>query len=170
MSLYDAIPQMKKMLLNLDKWIEKGVDHAKKKAFDPNVLVTTRLAPDMYPLVRQVQSACDAAKFAAARLAGKVAPKHEDKEQTVDELRARIRTVVAYLDELNAGDFKNAETQKIELPFLEGVTLTGTQYLYEMAQPNFYFHITTAYDILRHNGVEIGKMDYIGGLTAMPPK
>jgi uncharacterized protein len=170
MSLYDAIPQMKKMLVNLDKWIEKGAEHAKKKAFDPNVLVTTRLAPDMYPLVRQVQSACDAAKFTAARLSGKVAPKHEDKEQTIDELHARIRTVVAYLGEFAAADFKNAETQKIELPFLEGVVLTGSQYLFEMAQPNFYFHITTAYDILRHNGVELGKLDYIGGLSAMPAK
>ncbi len=170
MSLYDAIPQMKKMLLNLDKWIDKGVEHAKKKAFDPNVLVTIRLAPDMYPLVRQVQSACDAAKFAAARLSGKVAPKHEDKEQTVEELHARIHAVVAYLNEFGPADFKNAETQKIELPFLEGVVLTGAQYLYEMAQPNFYFHVTTAYAILRHNGVDLGKMDYIGGLSAMSKK
>ena len=165
MSLYDAIPQMKKMLLNLDKWIEKGVDHAKKKAFDPNVLVTTRLAPDMYPLVKQVQSACDAAKFAAARLAGKEAPKHEDNEQTIEELHARIKTCVAYLDTFTRADFKDSESRQILLPFLEGRALTGTQFLFEMAQPNFYFHITSAYAILRHNGVELGKRDYIGGLS-----
>ena len=152
------------MLSNLDKWIDKGAEHAKIKAFDPNVLVTTRLAPDMYPLVRQVQSACDAAKFAAARLSGKDAPKHEDKEQTVDELHARIRAVTTYLDGFSVADFKDAETRRIELPFLEGVPLTGAQYLFEMAQPNFYFHVTTAYAILRHNGIDLGKRDYIGGL------
>ncbi len=166
MSLYAAIPQMKKMLVNLDAWIEKGVDHAKKKAFEPGVLVTTRLAPDMYPLVRQVQSACDAAKFAAARLAGKEAPKHEDKETTIEELRARIKTVIAYLGGFTAADFKDAEARRIELPFMPGVPLTGEQYLFEMAQPNFYFHVTTAYAILRHSGVDVGKMDYIGSLGA----
>ena len=162
---FDAIVQMKKMLTNLDTWIKKGVEHAQKKAFEPNVLVNTRLAPDMYPLVKQVQSACDAAKFAAARLAGKEAPKHEDNEQTIEDLHARIKKCVAYLDTLTRADFKDSESRQILLPFLEGVALTGTQYLFEMAQPNFYFHVTSAYAILRHNGVELGKRDYIGGLS-----
>src|SRR4051812_2122501 len=99
MSLYDAsVPQFKKMLLGLDKWLEKAEAHAKAKSFDPNVLLSARLAPDQYPLLRQVQSACDSAKSCAARLAGKQPPVHPDTEQTIDELHARIRTVVAYLD------------------------------------------------------------------------
>ena len=163
--MFQAVLQMKKMLVNLDRWLEKGVEHAKKKSFDPNVLASSRLAPDMYPLTRQVQAACDAAKFAAARLAGKEAPKHEDKEQTIDELRARIKTCTSYLDTLVEADFKGAETRQITLPFLEGKIISGTTYLYDLSLPNFYFHVTTAYAILRHSGVDLGKIDYIGSLS-----
>ena len=165
MSLYEAsIPQLKKMLTCLDRWLETSIAHAKTKAFDPNVLATARLAPDQYPLIRQVQSACDAAKFAAARLTGKEPPKHPDTEQTMDELRARVATCTAYLDTITAADFAGAAERKIALPFLEGKTLLGTDYLNEMVLPNFYFHLTTAYAILRHNGVALGKMDFIGSL------
>jgi hypothetical protein len=159
---FSAVTEMKKMLTNLDRWIEKGIDQAKKKSFDPNVLANARLAPDQYPLVRQVQSCCDTAKFAAARLTGKEPPKHPDTETTIDELRARIRTVVAYLDTYKAGDFDGADIRRVDLPFMEGKSMHGADYLVEMAQPNFFFHVTTAYAILRHNGVEVGKMDYIG--------
>ena len=160
-----SIQQFKKMLGQLDLWIEKGVAYAQKKSFDPNVLVNARLAPDQYPLVRQVQSSCDTAKFAAARLTGKEAPKHPDTEQTIDELRARIRSCIAFLDTLKSEDFAGSEARRIELPFLEGKLLSGADYLREMATPNFYFHVTHAYAILRHNGVDLGKMDYIGSLT-----
>src|SRR6266568_2212759 len=166
MSLHDyAIPQLKKCLANLDKWLDKGTAFAKTKAFEPNVLANARLAPDMYPLVRQVQSACDTAKFIGARLANKEAPKHPDTETTIEELHARIRSVLAYLDTLNPADFAGAEQRMVKINFMEGKGLIGADYLFEFALPNFYFHLTTAYAILRHNGVELGKMDYIGSLN-----
>src|SRR5438270_11110178 len=166
MSLYDStIPQYKKMLQNLDKWLASAEAHAKKKGFDVNVLIQARLAPDQYPFVRQVQSACDAAKSCAARLIGKDPPSHPDTEQTFEELHARVRKVIGYIEEIPRKDFDGAETRDIALPFLEGKKVVGKDYVHELALPNFYFHVTTAYAILRHNGVEIGKMDYIGSLN-----
>jgi hypothetical protein len=166
MSIYFAsVVQWKKMLSNLDKWIEASIEFAKKKSFDPNTLVSARLAPDQYAFVRQVQSACDSAKFGAARLSGKEAPKHPDTEQTIDELRARIRAATDYLATFKAADFAGAETRAIDLPFLEGKKVLGADYLVEMANANFYFHVTHAYAILRHSGVELGKRDYIGAMT-----
>jgi hypothetical protein len=166
MNTYEAnIHQFKKMLTNLDKWIETAVSHAQKKSFEPNTLLQARLAPDQYPLVRQVQSACDAAKSAGARLTGKEPPKHPDTEQTIDELRARIHTCVAYLETFKSADFADSENRPIQLPFLEGKVILGSDYLTEMAVPNFYFHTTHAYAILRHNGVDLGKMSFIGSLN-----
>src|SRR4051812_16892037 len=166
LSLYESsVPQLKKMLKNLDKWIETAVTHAEKKSFDPNVMVTARLAPDQFPLSRQVQSACDAAKFGAARLTGKEAPKHPDTEQTMAELRARVQTCIAYLDTFSAADFQGAEKRPVALPFFEGKSLLGVDYLNELTLPNFYFHVTTAYAILRHNGVALGKADFLGSLN-----
>jgi hypothetical protein len=162
--VFAQIAQLKKMLHNLDGWLEKATSHAKAKNFDPNVFAAARLAPDQYPLTRQVQTACDSAKFVAARLSAKEAPKHPDTEQTLDELRARIRAATSWLDTLKEADFAGAETRVIELPFLEGKVISGAQYLVEMATANFYFHVTTAYAILRHNGVDLGKRDYIGSL------
>jgi uncharacterized protein len=162
---YAWITECRKMLSNLDGWLHKAEAHAKTKSFDPNVLVTARLTPDQYPLVRQVQSACDSAKFAAARLSGEEAPKHPDTEQTIEELHRRIAACTSYLGTLTPKDFEGAETRRISLPFLEGKTLAGSDYLVEMAVPNFFFHLTHAYAILRHNGVDLGKMDYIGSLT-----
>lgn len=166
MSLYEAtVPQLKKMLTSLDKWLETAVAHAQKKAFDPKVLLGLRLAPDQYPLVRQIQSACDGAKFGAAHLTGKEPPKNPDTEQTVEEIRARIQTTIAYLGTFAKADFEGAETRLVVLPFLEGKVIVGSDYLTEMVLPNFYFHITTAYAILRHAGVDIGKRDFIGSLN-----
>ena len=159
------IAECKKMLANLDRWLVKAEAHAKARSFDPNVLLAARLAPDQYPLVRQVQSACDSSKFAAARLSGKEAPKHPDTETTVEELHKRIAACTAFLDSLTAKDFEGAETRRVTLPFLEGKTLTGSDYLIEMAVPNFFFHLTHCYAILRHNGVDLGKTDFIGSLT-----
>jgi hypothetical protein len=163
--VFAAVLESKKMLTNLEAWLEKGVAHAKARSFDPNVLLGMRLAPDQYPLLRQVQSSCDNAKFLAARLSTKEAPKHPDTEQTVDEVRARIHTCVSHLDTYKATDFDGAETRLVTLPFLEGKVISGGDYLMEMALPNFYFHLTTAYAILRHNGVPLGKMEYIGSLN-----
>ena len=171
MSLYEAsVPQLTQMLENLDKWLEEGVAFATKKSFDPNVLAAARLAPDQYPLTRQVQSACDSAKFAAARLSGKEAPKHPDTETTIDELRARVKSCISFLETVKLADFKGAEAREIALPFMEGKLMAAGDYLNQMALPNFYFHLAHAYAILRHNGVTLGKMAYIGNLTTHDAK
>jgi uncharacterized protein len=166
MSLYEtAVVQPRKMLNNLEKWIEAGVAFAQKKSFAPEVLLAARLAPDQYPLLRQVQISCDSAKSTAARLTGKAPPAHPDTEQRVDEIKKRIQTVVAYLDTFTAADFEGAEKRAVELPFMPGKVIDGGDFLREMATPNFYFHVTTAYAILRHSGVELGKPDFIGSLN-----
>jgi uncharacterized protein len=166
MSLYDyAITQPKKMLGNLGKWLDAGVAHAQKKSFEPDVLLGLRLAPDMFPLVRQIQSACDSTKLAAARLTGKEPPKHPDTEKTIEEVKQRLQSVIAYLDTFTPKDLEGAESRPIKLPVLEGKAMLGDDYLREWALPNIYFHVTTAYDILRHNGVELGKRDFIGAVT-----
>ena len=166
--LYEhSVPQLTKMLTNLDHWLEAAQEHAKKKSFDVDVLASARLAPDMYPLTRQVQAACDAAKFAAARLTGHEAPKHPDTETTVEQLRARVKAVVAYLGTVKKADFAGADARKVKLSFMEGKGLVGTDYLCEMALPNFYFHVAMTYAILRHNGVDLGKKDYIGSLNVI---
>ncbi|MFI5297163.1 MAG: DUF1993 family protein [Polyangiales bacterium] len=162
---FDVITEFKKMLTNLDACIEIALAHAKAKSFEPSVLVNARLAPDMYPFVKQVQSCCDSAKFAAARLAGKDPPVHPDTEQTVDELRARLKTVVTYLEGFKDSDFNGFEKRMVALPFMAGKGVLGSDYLNELAIPNFYFHVTTAYAILRHNGAPVGKMNYIGSMN-----
>jgi uncharacterized protein len=161
--------QMKKMLGQLDKWLETAAAFAQTKAFDPNVFLGLRLAPDQFAFARQVQSACDTAKLGAARLAGKQPPSHPDTEQTLDELRARIRTVVAYLDTFSAQDFEGAATRIVTQPRWEGKVMTGADYFLEHALPNFFFHLTHAYAILRHNGVNLGKRDYLGPLSLRTP-
>jgi uncharacterized protein len=161
---YAAVAEMTKMLQNLDRWLEEAVEYATKRSFDPDVLLSQRLSPDQYPLVRQVQSACDNAKFCASRLTGKEAPKHPDTETKVSELRARIKSVVTHLETYKADDFKDADKRRVDLPFMEGKSMHGADYLVEMAQPNFYFHLVHAYAILRHNGVTLGKMQYIGSI------
>jgi uncharacterized protein len=165
MSLYDpSVPQFKKMLQNLERWLDKAVEHAKSRNFDPETLLVARLAPNQYTLLRQIQAACDAAKAAVARLTGQQPPSHPDTEKTLAEVRQRLATVQAYLDTFQPKDFDGAETRPIELPFLEGQVIEGADYLCEMALPNFYFHVVTAYSILRHNGVDVGKVDFIGSL------
>ena len=163
--IYPTLLEMKKLLRNVDGWLEKSVAFATAKKFDANVLLTCRLSPDMFPLVRQVQSACDSAKFAAARTAGKEPPSHPDTEQTIDDLRKRGGVVVAYLDTFGPGDFEGAASRTISLPRWEGKSMTATDFFLEHAMPNFFFHLTTAYAILRHNGVDVGKRDYLGALT-----
>jgi len=168
-NLYPFVAEMKTMLSNLDRWLGKAGEHAQSKKTDPDTLVGARLAIDQYPLVKQVQSACDAAKFTAARLAGKEAPAHADDEKTFEEVRARVAKVTAYLDTFTEKDFDGAETRKVALPFLPGGNkgALGADYLVAFAQPNFFFHVVHAYAILRHNGVNLGKMDYISGLPPL---
>ncbi len=157
--------QMKKMLGQLDGWLGKAADDAKVRGFDPNVLVDSRLAPDQFALVKQVQAACDTAKLACARLTGTEAPSHPDTETTLDELRARIQSVIAYLDGVSEADYAAAATRVITTPRWEGKVMSGADYFMEHALPNFFSHVTHAYALLRHNGVPVGKRDYLGAQT-----
>jgi uncharacterized protein len=166
---FEHVRQMKKMLGQLDKWLEAAAAFAQSKKFDPNVFLTSRLAPDQFAFLKQVQAVCDVAKLIAARLSGKQAPSHPDTEQTFDELRARVATVVAYLDGFSRADFEAAATQVITQPRWEGKVMSGADYFQEHGLPNFFFHLTHVYAILRHNGVGLGKRDYLGPLTQRMP-
>jgi hypothetical protein len=166
---YQTSRQMQKMLGQLDKWLETAAAFAQSKSFDPNLFLSFRLAPDQFAFARQVQTACDTAKLAVSRLTGKEAPSHPDTEQTLDELRARVRSVVGYLDGFSAKDFEGAATRSVTQPRWEGKTMTGADYFLEHALPNFFFHLSHAYAILRHNGVGIGKRDYLGALSLRAP-
>ena len=167
--IFQTLSQMKKILGNLDKWLDAATAYAKERSFDPNVLLTLRLAPDQFAFVRQVQSSCDTLKLATARLAGKTPPSHPDTEQTIDELHARIRSVLAYVNELGEKDFEGGATRTIANPRWEGKVMTGSDYFLEHALPNFFFHVSHAYAILRHNGVALGKRDYLGPLSLRTP-
>jgi hypothetical protein len=162
---YAIFSQMKKQLGQLDKWLEAADADAKARSFDPNVFLGLRLAPDQFAFARQVQTACDTAKLAASRLTGKEAPSHADTEQTLEELHARVRAVIAYLDTLSAKDFEGAAARVVTQPRWEGKVMSGADYFVEHAVPNFFFHLTTAYAILRNNGVNVGKRDYLGTLS-----
>jgi len=166
---YVMFGQMKKQLAQMDKWLGTARAFAESKSFDPNVFVSMRLAPDQFAFARQVQTACDTVKLAASRLAGKDAPSHPDTEQTLDELQARVRAVVGYLDGFSEKDFESAATRTITQPRWEGRTMSGADYFVEHAVPNFYFHLTHVYAILRHNGVNVGKRDYLGALNLRAP-
>jgi uncharacterized protein len=161
--------QMKKHLGQLDKWLATAAEHARARNFDPNVLTGMRLAPDMFPLARQVQICCDSAKLAASYLSGKAAESQPDTETTIDELRARVQSVVRYLDGFTADDFAGAASRAVSQPRWKGEWMTGQDYLLQHGQPNFYFHLTTTYAILRHNGVAIGKRDFLGPQDKKPP-
>jgi hypothetical protein len=166
---YDTFQQMKKMLGQVEKWLEAAEAYAKAKAFEPNTFLDLRLVVDQFPFVRQVQVACDTAKLGAARLAGKEAPNHPDTEKTMEELKARLRTVITYLGGFSAKDFEGAATRVITQPRWEGKVMSGADYFREHVVPNFYFHTTHAYAILRHNGVSIGKKDFLGNLSMRAP-
>lgn len=159
-----TVLQFSKMLHNLELILDKGAEYAVAKKFDAEVLLNARLAPDQFNLIRQVQIACDSAKLGVARLTGIEAPIHEDKEKTFEELKMRINDVIKFLSTFKAEDFNGAHERKISLPRWEGKYLTGNEFAIQYAIPNVYFHITTTYSILRHNGVDVGKKDYLGEL------
>ena len=164
MTPYAALQLFTKTLENLEKWMDKAEEHAKARSFDVAVLTQARLAPDQFSFVQQVQAACDQAKYCAAYLGGAKAPSHPDTERTVAELRERIRKCTSFLATVQEKDLAGAEERKVAPPWLDGRWLRGGDYLVQMAVPNFFFHATMAYAILRHNGVQLGKMDYIGSL------
>lgn len=159
-----SLPIFRTMLGNLDHFLDKAVAHAQARKFDPLVLAGSRLAPDMLPFTRQVQIACDGPKNGMARIAGVEAPKYEDNEQTFDELKARIAKTLAWLDSIPAGKVDGTEDKDITFPVRDQTrTMKAEAYLKHWVLPNFFFHVTTAYAILRHNGVELGKADYLAG-------
>ena len=160
----DTIRLFTKTLENLEKWMDKAGEQAKARSFEVDVLAHARLAPDAFDFVQQVQSACDQAKYAAAYLGNKPAPSHPDTEKTFAELRERIRKCTGFLATVQEKDFAGAEERKVAPPWLGGRWLRGGDYLEHVAVPNFFFHVTMAYAILRHNGVPLGKMDYIGSM------
>jgi uncharacterized protein len=164
-SMYQAsVPVFARALANLAAVLDKGAAHAEAKKIDPAVLLNTRLYPDMFPLVRQVQIATDAAKGCASRLAGLDPPRYDDTETSFPQLRTRIDKTIAHLNSFKPAQIDGSEERTITLRIRDQtVTFPGMAYLLHFAQPNFYFHYTTAYDILRHGGVELGKRDFLGG-------
>ena len=163
-TMYQAsVPRFVNILNNLSAILDKAQAHAEAKKLDPAALTAFRLYPDMFPLTRQVQIACDTAKGAVARLAGVEIPKHEDTEQTLAELKARVAKTVEFIESVKQAAIDGSEAREIVMALRSGeVRLAGLQYLMGFAYPNFYFHVTTAYNILRHNGVEVGKRDFLG--------
>jgi len=164
LSMYDAsVPVFIRMLGNVRAILEKAAAYAEARKFEPAVLVQSRLAPDMFPLSRQVQIAADMAKGCAARLAGVEIPKYEDNEATFPELVARIDKTVAFLKTLKPAQIDGTEDKGITLQQRAGTReFKGQPYLLHYVLPNFYFHCTTAYALLRHNGLDVGKPDFVG--------
>jgi uncharacterized protein len=163
-SLYDvSIPIFTLSLTNLAAILDKASSHAESKKVDPKVLPATRLIADMLPLSSQVQIACDSAKGAAARLAGVEVPKHPDTEVTLDELKARVAKTLDFIKTIKPEQLQGAETREIVLQFPQStLKFTGINYLTNFVLPNFFFHVTTAYALLRKNGVDLGKRDFLG--------
>ena len=164
LSMFDAsVPVLIHGLRNLSVILKKAADHAKAKGYEPGALVNARLFPDMFPLARQVQIATDMAKGGGARLAGVDVPSFADTETSFPELQERIARTVAFLKPLKRGQFDAAAKRQLQLQMRMGaISFDGQDYLVGWVLPNFYFHLTTAYNILRHNGVELGKWDFLG--------
>src|SRR6202171_103745 len=159
---YQGILQCTQSLKNLEACLDKAEQHAAAKKFDVSGLMTSRLAPDMQHFIYQVQSACDYVKAAAAWLSGQTPPKHEDNERTIDELRARIAKTVDFAESVTEPEYASASERKVTLSWAPGKVIGGEDYLLQVTVPNIFFHLTTAYAILRHNGVDVGKMDFLG--------
>jgi hypothetical protein len=163
---FQAMAQCTQALRNLEIWLDKAEQYAGARHFDIGVLMTSRLAPDMKPLIYQVQSACDYVKAGAAWLSGQKPPKHEDTEQTIDDLRARIRKTVTFVESVTEAQYADAAEQRVSLSFAPaGTVLVGPDYLLQMTIPSVYFHLAMAYAVLRHNGVDVGKMDFLGRIN-----
>ena len=162
-TMYSAsVPVYAHTLANLERILDKAEAHAAAKKFDPAVLLGVRLAPDMLPLAKQIQIACDAAKLSVARLAGIDSPKFEDNETSLADLKARIRKTLDFLKTVPAEKVDGSEKREVRVPRRDGeMKFDGETYLKHYALPNFFFHVTTTYALLRHNGVELGKSDFL---------
>ena len=158
-----SVPIFLRFFANLEQWLDKAEAHAAAKKFDPSVYLAARLAPDMLPFTKQVQIACDTAKFAVSRLGGVDAPKFDDTEASLADLRERVRATAAFVKSVPASSLDGTEDKEVTIPRRDGSTvMKGEAYLKHFVLPNFFFHMTTAYALLRHNGVELGKMEFLG--------
>jgi hypothetical protein len=165
-----VIVQCVQMLKNLENWLDAAEQHAATRKFDVGVLMNGRLAPDMQPFIYQVQSACDYVKGGVAWLSGQTPPWHEDNERTIDEVRERIRKTITFAESVNEARYAGASDRKVSMSWAPaGKLLGGQDYLLQMVLPNTFFHVTIAYAILRHNGVGIGKMDFLGPINWIDP-
>jgi hypothetical protein len=159
---YEVVTQCTQALKNFEGCLDKAEQHAAAKKFDMSVLMNARLAPDMQNFIYQIQSACDYVKGAAGWLSGQTPPKHEDNEKTIADVRARIRKTVAFAESVPKAQYAGAAQRTVPLAWAGGKTLTAENYLLQITIPNAFFHIAMAYAILRHNGVDVGKMDFLG--------
>ena len=165
---YQVVMQCAQSLKNIETCLDKAEEFAAAKKFSVDVLITSRLAPDMRNFIYQVQSASDYLKGAASWLSGRMPPKYEDDEQTIQDVRERIAKTTAYLKAIDAGTFEGADTRVVTIKQKDlELKFSGVEYLFQFGLPNFYFHIVTAYDILRHLGVPVGKMDFLGPLQSV---
>ena len=162
---YQVIHQCTQALNQIEIWLDSAERHAKLKKYDVNVLMTSRLAPDQHHFITQVQFGGDYVKFGAARLTGQAPPKWEDNERTIEEVRARIQKTVAFVQSIKEEQYEGAAERMLEVNWAPGKRIRGVDYLLQLTIPNVYFHITTAYSILRHNGVDIGKSDFLGSVA-----
>jgi uncharacterized protein len=162
---YQVVSQCVQSLKNVEGLLDKADQVASAKQFDVRVLLNGRLAPDMKPLIYQVQSACDYVKAAAAWLSGQTPPKHEDNEQTLEELRARVRKTVDFAESVHKAQYEGAEERKVSLSWVPGKVIGGEDYLLQITIPNVYFHIAMTYAVLRNGGVDVGKMDFLGPMN-----
>src|SRR6267378_2675770 len=162
---YQVVSQCVQSLKTVEVLLDKAEQFAAAKQFDVRVLLNGRLAPDMKPLIYQVQSACDYVKAAAAWLSGQTPPKHEDNEQTLEELRARVRKTVDFAESVRKAQYEGAEDRKVSLSWVPGKVIGGEDYLLQITIPNVYFHIAMTYAVLRNGGVDVGKMDFLGPMN-----
>jgi hypothetical protein len=162
---YQIVSQCTQSLKNIETFLDKAEQHAAGRKFDVGLLMTGRLAPDMRDLIYQIQSACDYVKGAAAWLSGQTPPKHEDNERTIDDLRARIRKTVVFAESVKEDRYADAGERKVSLSWAPGKAIGGEDYLLQMIIPNTYFHIAMVYAILRRDGVDVGKMDFLGSIS-----
>lgn len=166
MNLYDiSIPTMTRLLGQVSVWLDKAQAYAEQKKFDPEVLLTARLAPDQWALGRQIQTITLSPLRMSAFLRGTTPPTYDEGAPTFATLRERLAASIAELKKLSPADFEGAESRVVALPFMPGKGMKGADFFVEFVLPNFYFHATTAYAILRHNGVDVGKMDFLGALS-----
>ena len=162
---YRAVSQCSQTLKGVETWLDKAEQFAAAKNLDIKIFLNGRLAPDMKPLIYHVQSACDYVKAAAAWLSGQTLPKHEDYEQSVEELRARIRKTVDFAQSITEEKYEGASGRKVSVSWAPGKVLSGDDYLLQMTIPNVYFHLAIVYAILRNGGVDVGKMDFLGPIN-----